>query len=69
MLSFISAILFYSIDRILKHKGLYLSKSLDTLKILHSRIYNNKILPSCPTKKVNDIFKALKIKLPDYIKV
>jgi transposase len=67
MISFIATIIYFSIDKELKKKGIAFSSALKSLKILHGRIYKDKILPSIPTKKINDIFKALKIKLNNQI--
>jgi hypothetical protein len=67
MISFIATIIYFAIDKELKKKGIAFSSALKSLKFLHGRIYKDKILPSIPTKKSNDIFKALKIKLNNQI--
>jgi hypothetical protein len=63
IICFIATIIYFSIDKELKKKGISFNSALKSLKFLHGRIYNDKILPSIPTKEINDIFKALKIKL------
>jgi transposase len=69
LLSFMATVIYYSIDKKLKEKGISLINGMNSLKLLHARVYNNKLLPSPPTKRVNDILKALKINLPDKIEI
>jgi hypothetical protein len=56
MICFIAIIIYFSIDKELKKKGIAFSSALKSLKILHGCVYKDKIFPSIPTKKVNDIF-------------
>jgi transposase len=67
MISFISTIIYYSIDKKLKAKGISLSTYLHSIKLLIGRIYKNTIIPAVPTKRINDVLKALKITLPTRI--
>jgi hypothetical protein len=67
MLSFISTVIFTYIDNKLKENDLSLSNSLFSLRSLLGIVSKNTIIPSIPTKKVNDVLKALKISLPNPI--
>jgi transposase len=69
MLCFIATIVYLSIDNSLKEKGLSFYSSLKSLKLFNGRVYNDKIIPSVPTKQVNSILRALKIKLEDKINI
>jgi hypothetical protein len=67
IICFIATFIYFSIDKELKKKGISFNSALKSLKFLHGHIYKDIILPSIPTKKMNDIFKALKIKLSNQI--
>jgi transposase len=66
-LSFLASIGYLSLDIQLRKYKNSLTNSLDSLSRLHARLYDNKIIPDVPTKKVNDVLKAIKIKVPDKI--
>jgi transposase len=66
-ISFLATIIYLSLDKILKKHKNSLSNSLDSLGRLHCRVYKDRIIPDVATKKVNDVLKALKLKIPDKI--
>ena len=69
MISFIATIIFLLIDKQLKSKKLSFKSGIYYLRSLHADVYKSKIIPKIPTKHVNDILKALKIKLPTSIMI
>jgi transposase len=66
-ISFLATIGYLTLDKLLKKHKNSLTNSLESLGRLHCRVYMNKIVPDIPTKKVNDVLKAIKLKIPDKI--
>jgi transposase len=69
LLSFMSLMGYISFNNALKKMNLSASIALDSLGRFHSRVYHKRIIPDVANKSVNDICKALNIKIPNYIKI
>jgi transposase len=67
LISFIATVALTAINNELRKYSLTFDKSLESLKRFNCRIYKNKIIPDVSTKNVNDVLKALKIKIPSVI--
>lgn len=67
ILSFISTTIAFLIDKQLKENKLSFTSGMQYLKRLHADVYKSKIMPKKTTKNINNILKALKIKLPSVI--
>jgi transposase len=67
LISFLTSIGYLVLDKKFKKGGNSLSNSLPNLSRLHCRVYNSKLLIDTPNKKINDIAKILKIKIPNKI--
>jgi hypothetical protein len=62
-MSFLASIGFVRINKMLKIKNLSFNNSIDSLKRFNYKIFSSRIVLDVPTKKINDISKALKVKI------
>ncbi|MDR0676949.1 MAG: transposase, partial [Elusimicrobiota bacterium] len=69
MISFISNIIYFLIDKQLKEKKLSFTKGLFSLSHHFARIYRNNIIPNVPTKNINDILKVLGINISKQVPI
>jgi hypothetical protein len=69
LISFIATVALTAINNELKKYSLTFNKSLDSLKRFNCHIFKNKIIPDIVIKNVNDVLKALKIKIPSFIDI
>jgi hypothetical protein len=69
LLSFIATICFITINKIVKVKNISVNRSIDRLRRYNCRIFNNRMIPDVAPKAVNEIAKALKIKIPKAINI
>jgi transposase len=67
LLSFMALTAYKSLYKLLELNNIDIKEAFDTLSRYHCRIYKNRIIPDVANKSVNDICKALKIKLPKTI--
>jgi hypothetical protein len=68
-ISFLATICFIAINKALKKYGMSFNQIIDSLQRFNCHVFNQKIIPDVPTKKVNDALKALKIKIPPKITI
>jgi hypothetical protein len=64
LISFLDTIIYIAIDNKLKKSGLSFIKSLFHMNLFKAKVYKSKISPDIKTKSINNIIKALKIKVP-----
>jgi hypothetical protein len=65
LISMMATISFVAIDKELKKIGLSVNSSIESCRRLNCRVYKDKLIPDVAVKKVNDVSKALKIKIPN----
>jgi transposase len=65
LISMMATISFIAIDKELKKIGLSVNSSIESCRRLNCRVYQDKLIPDVAVKKVNDVSKALKIKIPN----
>ena len=69
MLSFIATVVYLSINHLLKDTDYYTESALFILRNQKCKVYDDRIIPKEPNKKMNDIYKKLKINPPVYIPI
>ncbi|MDR2437629.1 MAG: transposase [Endomicrobium sp.] len=69
LLSFMALTAYKSLHKSLKLNNINIKNAFDALSRYHCRVYKNRIIPDVANKSVNDICKALKIKLPKTIDI
>jgi transposase len=67
LISFMATVCFVAISKALKNKKLNFEDSLRSLKGFCCKTYNDHLPPDTCTKRINDILKSLKIKIPTRI--
>lgn len=65
--SFLASLVYFCIDNTLKKNNFPLSSTIDSLNRHCGHIYKDKIIIDSPSKIVNDVSKALKVKIPNKI--
>jgi hypothetical protein len=63
MLCFLATIIYHSLDIELRKSGIIFFQAKESLLRLHGNVYNKNLIPDVANKLVNDVLKALKIKL------
>ncbi|MDR1608131.1 MAG: transposase [Deltaproteobacteria bacterium] len=69
LISFLATIIHIAIDNKLKKSGLSFIKFLFNMNLFNAKVYKTKISPDIKTKNIQNISKALKIKVPAKIDV
>jgi len=67
LLSFIATIAYLTINLRLKDSDYHAEGALFTLRNQKCKVYDNRIIPKEPNKKMNDIYKLLKINPPVFL--
>jgi hypothetical protein len=67
LISFMALTVYISLFAALKKSNLNIKETLDSLSRFHCKAYAERIIPHVPTKVINDIHKAIKIKIPKII--
>lgn len=67
LLSFIVTVIYLKLNQMLDQSDFYAQNALFILRNQKCKVYDDRIIPKEPTKKMNDIYKLLHIKSPIYI--
>jgi transposase len=69
LICFMATISYIALNQALNNKNISINDAFDLLKRFHCRKYSDRLIPDIVTKKINDITKILKVKLPKTIDI